>query len=164
MRLSGSPRARQRTYNPIHKARHDSKEETHRKSTHEHAGYCFDWGQDTPHWRYDKITAALGRVAANREVESQTPTGKARPAIECRPDQNLREVQSDHQRGDPNYECSGVYQAEPLRVGKVREAPIDERGHTSALNPQAERYQNGCGDCRSNEFHGCEFTSSDAKS
>ena len=54
--------------------------------------------------------------------------------------QNLRDVQTDHQAGDPNHEYSGVHQAEPLLVGEICEAPIDQSCHSSALNPEAERY------------------------
>ena len=71
---------------------------------------------------------------------------------------------TDHQGGDPHYEYSGVQQAEPVLAGEICETPVDQHSHSSALNPEAERYENGCGDRLANKVHCGGLTSSEATS
>jgi hypothetical protein len=90
-----------------------------------------------------KISRPDGGIVCRRKKESCFPARKTFPAIKGRPQRNLEHVQADRQTGESHHEDKAPEKPEPVNaVGKLSLYPLDEGGHSSALEYDGERYEN----------------------
>jgi len=95
---------------------HYGEQNADRQPAHEHAHNTFHRTQSPPHLRQDNIAIANGRITGCREVKGRFPKGETNPAIKCRPEQNLHEVQGENGRCEMHHEDRGLGQLELVAV------------------------------------------------